>query len=109
MDMMRPVSLALPPVKPDGRHDLACDRQRQQPAGVTPDLERQLDHRDAFLVQRTTNGTTWTDRRRPSLPLNDANTHGTRTFTDTTSNGTTAYYRVVAQNTVGYGPGPSRA
>ena len=38
-------------------------------------------------------------------PLGDSNAHGTRTYTDTTSNATTAYlYRIVAENTVGYRP-----
>ena len=81
------------------------DRHRQQPA-VHPDLERQLDHGDPFVVQRTTNGTTWTTVGTSDQPLGNTNTHGTRTVTDPTSNATTAYqYRVVAENAVGYGSG----
>ena len=39
-------------------------------------------------------------------PLGNGNTHGVRTYTDTTSNGTTAYkYQIVAENVVGYGSG----
>ena len=59
MDMMRPVSVALPPVKPDG---LAFD------IGHTATLTWNDNSitETSFVVQRRTDGTTWTDRRRRS-------------------------------------------
>ena len=58
----------------------------------------------SFVVQRTTNGTTWTDVGTLTSPLDVANTHGTRSLTDDSSNVSTAYrYRVAAVNAVGYG------
>lgn len=58
----------------------------------------------SFLVQRTSDGTTWSDVGTVVAPLNQANVHQTRTLTDSTSSPTAAYlYRVVALNTVGYG------
>ena len=58
----------------------------------------------SFVVQRTTNGTTWTDVGTLNAPLDVANTHGTRSLTDNSSNVSTAYrYRVAAVNAVGYG------
>ncbi len=104
MDMMRPVSLALPPLKPaltaTGLTGNGANRR------VTLTWADNSITETAFVVQRTTNGTTWTDVARQPQPLGDSNAHGTRTYTDTTSNATTAYlYRIVAENTVGYGSG----
>ena len=102
MDMMRPVSLALPPLKPT---DLASSI-----VGNGNNRRFQLTWSDnsitetSFVLQRTTNGTTWTNVGTLTSPLGEANTHGTRTLTDTSSNVSTAYrYRVAAVNTVGYG------
>ena len=86
--MMRPVSLALPPSKAD----VAVDRRRPLTGKGNnrrrhADLERQLDHRD--LVPRAADDRRDDlDRRRAPCPspLGDANTHGTRTLTDPTSN-----------------------
>jgi hypothetical protein len=58
----------------------------------------------SFLLQRTVNGTTWVDIGTLDSPLNAPNLHGQRSLTDPTSNASTPYrYRVLAQNTVGYG------
>ena len=59
----------------------------------------------SFVVQRTANGTTWTDVGTVQSPLDQVNTHGTTlALIDPTSNATTPYrYRVQAVNTVGYG------
>lgn len=102
--MMRPVSLVLPP---------------RQAVGLTSSLTGtganrrvRLEWQDnsitetSFLIQRTTDNTTWTDVGTVDSPLDQPNEHGTRSFVDPTSNATTPYrYRVVARNTAGYGRG----
>jgi FtsP/CotA-like multicopper oxidase with cupredoxin domain len=103
MDMMRPVSVALPPIKPDGLTSALV--------GSGNNARFQLSWNDnsitetSFLVQRTTDGTTWVDAGTVTSPLDQPNTKGvTRSFRDQGSNRNTAYlYRVVARNTVGYG------
>jgi hypothetical protein len=103
MDMMRPVSVALPPVKPNG-------------LAATPSLSGtnvvvSLSWNDnsiaetAYVVQRTVSGSgTWVDLGTLPSPLAQANTRGTKSFTDTTAQLNTDYqYQIVAQNTVGYG------
>ena len=59
----------------------------------------------AFVVQKSSDGIDWTDLATDASPLDQPNAHGTRSYTDTTfrMNATTFAYRVVAQNTVGYG------
>jgi predicted phage tail protein len=55
-------------------------------------------------VQRTSDGTTWSDVGTDLSPLTGDNIHQSRTLTDTSSSPTAGYlYRIVAQNTVGYG------
>jgi hypothetical protein len=99
MDMMRPVSVALPPIAPNG---LAYTINGSSQLVLT--WNDNSINETSFLVQRTTNGTTWTDLGTVQSPLNVANTHGTRSYTDTTySTGQPYLYRVVARNTVGYG------
>nr|WP_242681489.1 multicopper oxidase domain-containing protein [Tessaracoccus sp. SD287] len=102
MDMMRPVSVAVPPQRPDGLTSAVV--------GNGGNARIRLTWRDnsitetSFLVQRTTDGTTWVDVGTVASPLDQPNTHQTRTFTDTTMNATTPrQYRVVALNAVGYG------
>ncbi len=102
MDMMRPVSLAMPPRRADGLATAITGSKKN--ARVVLTWNDNSISETAFLVQRTTNGTTWTDLQTIPSPLNQPNLHGTRTFTDATSDGSTPYrYRVVALNTVGYG------
>ncbi|MEO7586624.1 MAG: multicopper oxidase domain-containing protein, partial [Arachnia sp.] len=102
MDMMRPVSLAMPPRKPDGLATTITGSGKN--ARVVLTWNDNSINETAFLVQRTANGTTWTDLQTIQSPLSQPNVHGARTFTDATSNGSTPYrYRVVALNTVGYG------
>ena len=110
MDMMRPVSLALPPIKPDGLASAfvnVLDKKGKvvgQNVKVTWNDNSITETR--FVVKRTTDGTTWTTVTTVDQPLGNGNTHGVLTYTDTTSNGTTAYkYQVVAENVVGYGSG----
>ena len=105
MDMMRPVTLALPPVKADG---LASSIETI--AGVQ---RVKLDWNDnsinetAFVVQKATNGGAWTNAYTVVSPLDQPNDHGTRTWTDPApyDANVVVQYRVVAQNSVGYGLG----
>lgn len=108
--MMRPVSLALPPIKPDGLASAFVDvldrRGRVIGQNVTLTWNDNSITETRFVVKRTTDGTTWTTVGTLDQPLGGANKHGVVTFTDTTSTGTTAYkYQVVAENVVGYGSG----
>jgi len=102
MDMMRPVSLAVPPLAADGLNFSTIGSGNNKRIVVT--WNDNSINETAFQLQRTTDGNTWTTVGTSSSPLDQPNTHGTRSLIDTTSTTTTAYlYRVVAQNTVGYG------
>ena len=105
MDMMRPVSFVLAPKAPDG---LAV-----HPLTNTVSWTDRSTNETAFLVQKSTDGTNWTDVGTVSRlfldPLNAVlldpvplpNTAGdTVTLTDAAIVAG-AQYRVVAQNTVG--------
>ena len=105
MDMMRPVSVAMPPVKPD---TLAFDKLDSDAV-----LERQLDRRDGVRGAAVNR---WRDSRGPtSAPTRRRSTSRTpparmRSLADPTYDPFTDYqYRVVAKNTVGYldGAGPA--
>ena len=99
MDMMRPQSLAMPPVTPDGLVFAIV-------AGhVKLTFNDNSINETSFLVQRTSNGTTWQNAGTIASPLDLPNVHEQRTFTDPRLyNATLVYqYRVVARNTVGYG------
>lgn len=97
--MMRPVSVALPPVKPDGLVATVVKGK------VNVTWNDNSITETSYLVQRTTDGTTWVDAGTVPSPLDQPNTKGTtKSFSDPGSNASTPYlYRVVAQNTVGYG------
>jgi hypothetical protein len=104
MDMMRPVSLVLPPNAPDGVALSIVGSGNNKRIAVTWNDNSITE--TAFVIQRTTNGTTWTNVGTVQSPLGQPNTHGVRNFTDASSSATTPYlYRVVAQNTAGYGNG----
>ena len=104
MDMMRPVSVALPPIKPDGLAYTITGSGNKKQLVLTWNDNSITE--TAFVVQRTTNGSNWTNIGMVQSPLDQTNEHGSRTLADTTFNASTAYlYRVVAQNTVGYGFG----
>ena len=101
MDMMRPVSLALPPIAPDAPTFTTTGNGNNRRLVVTW-ADKSITETD-FQIQRTTDGTTWTTVSTVPQPL-VGNTHGVRTATDTTSSATApALYRVVARNAVGYG------
>jgi len=103
MDMMRPVSVALPPVKPDGLVAAVIDVAGSPVVNLSWNDNSIAE--TSYLVQRMTNGSgTWEDIDTVQSPLDQANTTGIRTFDDITVLLSTAYqYRIVAQNEVGYG------
>ena len=77
--MMRPQSLALPPVTPDGLTFVVNGNGDN--AGA--DLERQLHHRDVVRGAARRRHRTGSTRATILSPLDQPNTHGSRTFTDT--------------------------
>jgi FtsP/CotA-like multicopper oxidase with cupredoxin domain len=96
MDMMAPVSVALPPNQPDG---LAWSVIGNNLALTWNDNSI---NETSFVVQSNT-GTGWVNLATILSPLDQPNTHGIRTFIDTTPLTGTTQFRVVAKNTVGYG------
>jgi FtsP/CotA-like multicopper oxidase with cupredoxin domain len=104
MDMMRPVSVAMPPVKADGLAFSISGNGNNRRLTLT--WNDNSINETSFVVQKTTDGITWTDVGNPVVsPLNQPNTHGVRSLQDpATYNSSVIYrYRVVAKNTVGYG------
>lgn len=100
MDMMRPVTLALPPAVPDGLTTAVNVNGRLELTWNDNSINE-----TSFLVQRSTdNGATWVDVATSDSPLDQPNTHGIRTLVDPGSDPfVETRYRVVARNTVGYG------
>jgi FtsP/CotA-like multicopper oxidase with cupredoxin domain len=102
MDMMRPVSLALPPNRATGLAAIITGSGNNRRFRIS--WTDNSINETGFVLQRTSNGTTWINVGTSPSPLNQPNTHGTRSLTDASSNVNAAYlYRVVAQNAVGYG------
>jgi hypothetical protein len=103
MDMMRPVSLVLPPNAPNGLASTITGNGNNQHVVLT--WNDNSISETSFLVQRTTDAITWTDVGTVPAPLDQPNIHQVRTLTDPSRyNSNTAYlYRAVAQNTAGYG------
>ena len=97
MDMMRPVSVALPPNKCDG---LSFDVNSK-----TLSWNDNSINETSFLIQKSVDGgLTWTDVATVLSPLDQPNVHETRSYVDDTYDPASAsQYRVVAQNTIGYG------
>ncbi len=101
MDMMRPMSLALPPLKPDGLTTTTTGSGSNRHFRVS--FNDNSITETSFDLERTSNGTTWTTVGSSPSPLDQPNTHGSRSIVDTSSSPTGSYgYRVVALNTVGY-------
>ncbi|MGB3717465.1 MAG: hypothetical protein WA996_23825, partial [Candidatus Promineifilaceae bacterium] len=97
MDMMRPVSVAMPPNVPDG---LVFD------AGVLTWNDNSINE-TAFLVQRSADGgANWVDLKTIDQPLHQTDLtvdKGQRSYMDTTFDPNLPYlYRVVALNRIGY-------
>lgn len=103
MDMMRPVSVAMPPNQPTSlAYSIAGNGNNRR---LTLAWTDNSITETAFQIQKSLDGTTWTGVGTVPSPLDQANTVGPRSFTDpTTYNPNTAVkYQIVAQNTVGYG------
>ncbi|HEX2755198.1 MAG TPA: Ig-like domain repeat protein [Candidatus Limnocylindrales bacterium] len=101
MDMMRPVLLALPPIAPGG----LVFNQTSLTSGTLTFNDNSFTE-TSFLVQKSLDGTTWTDVPDPTgamnSPLDQPNVHGPRSLDDTAYDPNVATsYRVVARNTVG--------
>ena len=99
---MRPVSVAIPPIVPDGL--LWSVSGNGANTVLTLTWNDNSINETEFLVQRY-DGTTWTDIGSVFSPLDQLNTHGVRSLDDTSFrwNNTSYAYRVVAKNTLGYG------
>jgi len=95
MDMMRPVSVAVPPVTPDG---LDFDTGTTTLSWIDESVAE-----TAYVVEKSTDGgTTWTPETQIDSPLDVTNTAGdTLTYVDATAV-TGDMFRIVALNTVGY-------
>jgi hypothetical protein len=101
MDMMRPVILALPPVKADGLRSTVSGNGNN--TILTLVWNDNSITETSFVVQRN-NGSGWVNLATIQSPLDQANTKGLRTYVDTTYQSNVSYaYQIVAQNTVGYG------
>ena len=105
MDMMRPMSLVLPPRTPDALTWSTVD------SGGTPRVkvgwqDNSITETSFDLQRRPVGGSTWTTVATSQSPLGQPNVHGARTLVDPTSDpALTVEYRVAARNTVGYGNG----
>jgi FtsP/CotA-like multicopper oxidase with cupredoxin domain len=101
MDMMRPVSVALPPIAPDGLVGTVLGSGNNTYVSLT--WNDNSINETSFVVQRD-DGTGWVDIATIQSPLDLPNIHQTRSYDDHTFNRTMAYnYRILAKNTVGYG------
>lgn len=96
MDMMRPNIVAMPPIAPNGLlHTINGN-------SLTLVWQDNSITETGFDIQATSDGITWVSVGSSPSPLDQPNTHGARSFTDTNFNGTKVAYRVVAMNTIGY-------
>jgi FtsP/CotA-like multicopper oxidase with cupredoxin domain len=104
MDMMRPVSVAMPPKAPDGVSGSVSGSGNNTRLTLT--WNDNSINETSFVVQKTDDGTNWVELGTVSSPLSQPNTHGTRNYVDRTyRSGMGRGYRVVAENTIGYGNG----
>ena len=96
MDMMRPVMLAVPP--------LAATIASFDQATQTIMFNDNSITETSFIVQKSIDGTTWTDVQTIVSPLDQPNIHESRSVVDAGFVPDVATsYRVVALNSVGYG------
>ncbi len=101
MDMMRPVSVAVPPIAPGNLAFAPTGNGRNARLEVSWD-DNSITETD-FQLERSSDGTTWTVVATSAQPL-VGNDHGRRSIVDPSSRASNVYlYRVVARNTVGYG------
>jgi hypothetical protein len=103
MDMMRPVSIALPPVRPDGLAATVSSAGGSLAVDVSWNDNSIAE--TAYLLQKSEDGgATWLDLATIDSPLDQANLTGPRLYTDSAVQaGLTYQYRVIAKNSVGYG------
>jgi FtsP/CotA-like multicopper oxidase with cupredoxin domain len=104
MDMMRPVSVALPPVKADSL--AASIAWVGTSPRITVTWKDNSVAETSYVLQRAPSGSTaWVDIGTIQSPLNQPNTKGTtKSILDATAQAGIAYqYQVVALNQVGYG------
>jgi FtsP/CotA-like multicopper oxidase with cupredoxin domain len=103
MDMMRPVSVAVQPNVPDGLAYTVSGGGNNTRLTLT--WNDNSINETSFVVQRSDDGGAWVDVGTDPSPLDQPNTHGLRSFTDTTfrMNGVAYSYRVVAMNMIGLG------
>jgi len=103
MDMMRPVSIVLPPVAPDGLSYVISGNGKN--AHVVLSWNDNSIAETAYVIQSKDWLGNWSDVGTLLTPLTPPYTTGPKSFiVPSTYNPLSAYvYRVVAQNTVGYG------
>jgi hypothetical protein len=103
MDMMRPVSVAIPPIAPDGLTWTASGNGNK--ASLTLTWNDNSINETSFVVQKAAGTGAWVDLVTIDSPLDQPNTHGPRSYTDTSfkMDKNIYSYRVVAKNTIGYG------
>lgn len=103
--MMRPVSVVLPPVAPDGLTWSVTGNGNNTRLLLTWNDNSVAE--TSYVIQRRSGpGGNWTDIGSVDSPLDQPNTSGgTKSYTDTTFrwNSTLYQYRVVGRNTAGYG------
>ncbi len=109
MDMMRPQTVAMPPVMPDGLQATLTGTGAFQTANLT--WQDNSITETASVVQRSTDfGVNWTDVGTIPSPLDQPNIHQPRSYTDPSTFDpatTVRYYRVLAKNAVGYVADPA--
>ncbi|HSB65276.1 MAG TPA: multicopper oxidase domain-containing protein, partial [Anaerolineales bacterium] len=103
MDMMRPVSVVLPPNKPISLTSTITGSGNNR--RVVLSWNDESINETSFVIQSLTWPATWTDIGVILSPLDQPNTHQVRSFTvPGTYNPSLAYeFRIIAKNTVGYG------
>ena len=89
MDMMRPVSVAIPPLKPDGLAVAITGSGSSRRFRATWNDNSITE--TSFDLQRTTDGNTWTTVATSQSPLDQPNVHGTRSLTDASSDVAMSY------------------
>lgn len=106
MDMMRPVSVGLPPKDPTGLTATITTTGKNGKGKKVVAL-RWMDNSltdTQFLVQRMEGTGPWVTLATLIQPLDRTNTTGTMTYVDSTYKQNNTYnYRIVAENSVGYG------
>ena len=101
--MMRPVSVAIPPITPDGFSYVISGTGNN--ARIVLSWNDNSINETAFVVQSMNAAGVWSDVGTVLAPLNQPNVHELRSFTvpGIYSANLGYRFRVVAQNTVGYG------